>query len=327
MRRDHRRRDAEGRRGAVQDREHSVRDPARAVEADRTDPPGHGQPTAHRGGGVARSRDQLGQDRRGAGGVTAIGLGALFLSTDQQPRAGATIEGRDLTDFDWADADLADAVFVDCSVQDAQMSGTVLRGVRAERCRFVRCRFSHADLREASFKDCQFADPETQHGAAFAFTRLDEAQFLRCDLTHARFEGADLYAVRMEDCNLRGAVFSRSSFARAFGPKVVRVSAALVGCNFELADLSGARLGECDLARSRFRETDLSGADLEGADLSGADLFQAIVDDLRLARADLRGAEVSGLDLRRLASHQDLKILPDQQYPLLDAMGVDVQPE
>ena len=77
----------------------------------------------------------------------------------------------------------------------------------------------------------------------------------------------------------------------------------------------------CNLARSRFREADLSGADLEGADLTGADLFQAIVDEAKLAGADLRGAEVSGLDLRRLATYQDLKINPDQQFRLLDAMG------
>ena len=81
------------------------------------------------------------------------------------------------------------------------------------------------------------------------------------------------------------------------------------------------------MARSRFRETDLSGADLEGADLTGADLFQAIVDGARMAGADLRRAEVSGLDLRRLASYQDLKITADQQYRLLEAMGVDVQPD
>jgi fluoroquinolone resistance protein len=144
-------------------------------------------------------------------------------------------------------------------------------------------------------------------------------------MTHARLDGADLYGVRLEDCNLLGAVFARCSFGRTFGRKVERISAALVGCNLELADLSGARLPGCELARSRLREADLSGADLSGADLTGADLFQAIVDEARLDGADLRGAEVSGLDLRRLASYRDLKIAPDQQFRLLDAMGVDVR--
>ena len=131
----------------------------------------------------------------------------------------------------------------------------------------------------------------------------------------------------MEACNLLGAVFSRSSFGRTFGRKVERISAALVDCNLELADLSGARLSGAELARSRFHEADLSGADLSEADLTGADLFQAIVDGLKLDGADLRGAEVSGLDLRRLASYANVKIAADQQFRLLDAMGVDVQAE
>jgi fluoroquinolone resistance protein len=207
------------------------------------------------------------------------------------------------------------------------MAGTVLAGARFQRCRLIRPRFSHADLREAVFEDCLMADAAQQKGAAFAFTRLDEARFTRCDLTHARFEGADLYAVTMDACNLLGATISRSSFSRAFGRNVIRTAATLTDCNFELADLSGARLAACDLSRSRFREADLSGADLEGANLTGADLFQAVVDGLKLAGADLRTAEISGLDLRRLASYAAVKINPDQQYALLDAMGVDVRPE
>ena len=108
---------------------------------------------------------------------------------------------------------------------------------------------------------------------------------------------------------------------------MVRTSVRFVGCNFELADLAGARMPGCELVRSRFRETDLSDADLEGADLSGADLFGAIVDGAKLAGADLRGAEVSGLDLRRLASYEGLKITTEQQYRLLNAMGLDVHVE
>ncbi len=124
-----------------------------------------------------------------------------------------------------------------------------------------------------------------------------------------------------------GARFARASFHRAFARSVVRTSVFFLDCNLELADLAGARLAGCDLSASRLRETDLTGADLEGANLAGADLFAAIIDNARFAHADLTGAEVSGFDLRRLASYQDLKITPDQQYRLLDAMGVDVRDE
>jgi fluoroquinolone resistance protein len=51
---------------------------------------------------------------------------------------------------------------------------------------------------------------------------------------------------------------------------------------------------------------------------------QAVIDGAGLAGADLRRAEVSGLDLRRFASYHDVKITADQQFRLLDAMGVDV---
>jgi len=203
----------------------------------------------------------------------------------------------------------------------------VLQGASFERCKLLRCRFPHADLREAVFKDCQFFDPAAKLGPAFSFTRLEGARFERCDLTHAKFEGAELYEVRFEACNLTGAAFHRASFARTFGRKVERIAAEFLDCNLGLADLAEARLTGANLARSRLREADLSNADLEGADLTGADLFQAIVDGTRLAEADLRGAEVSGLDLRRLATYRDLKITADQQFRLLDAMGIDVQVE
>lgn len=203
----------------------------------------------------------------------------------------------------------------------------MLEGARFEHCRLIRCRFQHTDLRETVFEDCQFTDRGGEVGPRFAFSRLEGAKLARCDLTHARFEGCELYDARFEACNLTGAGFSRVSFGRTFGRKVERIAAAFADCNLELADLAGARLPGASLARSRLREADLTGADLEGADLTGADLFQAIVDEAKLSGADLRGAEVSGLDLRRLASYQDLKITADQQFRLLDAMGIDVQPE
>jgi fluoroquinolone resistance protein len=221
------------------------------------------------------------------------------------PVAGDVVFDQAFADEDWSEHDLVGAHF--------------------ENCRFLCCGFGRADLREAVFKNCGFADAEGQQGANFAFARLDEATFDNCNLAHARFEGADLYAVRFADCRLLGARFGRARFHRAFGRKVVRTVAAFTDCNLDLADLSGVGLQGCDLSNSRFQEADLSGADLEGANLTRADLFHAILDDARLAGADLRDAEISGLDIRRLASSRDLKINADQQFALLDAMGIDVR--
>jgi fluoroquinolone resistance protein len=180
----------------------------------------------------------------------------FLLGGVMKPTAGDIVVGGAFEDQDWAELDLA--------------------GTRFENCRFLRCGFARSDLREATFKNCGFADAEGQRGANFAFARLDEATFDNCNLAHARFEGADLSAVRFNDCRLLGARFARARFHRAFGRKVVRTLVSFVDCNLELADL--------------------------------------------------RGADLSGFDLRRLADWTDLKINADQQFALLDALGVDVAP-
>jgi fluoroquinolone resistance protein len=240
------------------------------------------------------------------------------------PAAGAHIEGQTLAGVDWTDADLSDAVFTDCVIEDAQFSNTLFQGARFRRCRILRCRAAHADLRETSFEDCGFADPGTHTGLACAFSNLEQARFLRCDLTLSLFDRSSLYDVEMRDCNLRGARFPRAEFAKAFSRKMIKTSAVLTGCNFELAELADVGLAGCDLSGSDFREADLGGADLEGADMRDCDLFGAALSGAKLAGADLRGAEVSGLNLASLASCAGLKITADQQYRLLTALGVDV---
>ena len=169
-------------------------------------------------------------------------------------KAGGRFTGLDLSEVDWTDRDLLDLELTDCTITDAQFSGAMLQGARFKACRFVRCRFAHADLREAKFEDCIFTDDQGHVGAQFAFCRMDEGRFRRCDLSFARFERSTLYGIEMEACNLRGAAFVRADFSRAFGRKVVKCSAALKGCNLELADLTQVRLADCDLNRSNFRE-------------------------------------------------------------------------
>ena len=194
-------------------------------------------------------------------------------------------------------------------------------------CRFVRCRFASVDLRNASFEGCSFADDQGHKGVQFAFSRLDMARFARCDLSFAALDRSDLYGIEMETCNLRGAVFTKVDFARAFGRKLIKYAGAIKGCNLELADLTEVRMPDCDLNSSSFREAVLIDADLQGADLRGCDFIQALTAGAKLARADLRGAELGGLNLMELASVSGMMVSMDQQYQLLTAMGVDVYPE
>ena len=216
------------------------------------------------------------------------------MNPKDHPGPGERVEGRAFEAVAWDEADLTQTAFDRCAFSDSAFGNANLSGARFSRCRLLRAAFAHADLREAVFADCVFADPETQQGGDFAFCRLDEARF------------------------------PQARFHRAFGRKVVRAAVDFLKCNLELADLADANLAACDLSGSRLREADIGGADLEGANLRDTDLFQARIDGARLAGADLRGGEVSGLDLRRLASYEGLKITADQQFRLLDALGLDI---
>ncbi len=266
-------------------------------------------------------RDERGKER---GGVFKVWLSRYRGGMSTQPAAGAILQGETIANFEWADADLTEAVFVDCLIDGAQMSGVVLEGARFQRCRIVRSRMARADLRETVFEDCVFTGAADHIGLAVAFSRLDLARFVRCDLSFATFDASELHGVTLEDCNLRGARFRRVDFTRSLGRRRSVAAATFRRCNFHLADLTEASLPGCDLAGSRFREADLSGADLENADLRDCDLFGALTAEAKLACADLRGAEVSGLDLLALASRSGMKVTLDQQYALLTAMEIDV---
>ena len=247
--------------------------------------------------------------------------------THPPPSSQSLIKGLILHDVVWSGVDLSECAFIECAFTDADLSGADLREAQFKHCQLVRCNFAQIDGREARFDHCLLADAATQNGANFAFARMEKAQFTDCDLTHARFEGADLYDADFTDCRLLGAKFGRARFYRTFGRTVVRTAGAFKRSNLELADVSELNLEGCDLTGARLRETDLSGANLTGACLRDVDLFGAVIDGARFAGADLRGADLSGLDLRCLATHQNMKITPDQQFQLLDAMGVDVVAE
>jgi len=230
----------------------------------------------------------------------------------------------DLSDHDFADADLAGAVLTDCVMRDVQFTGTCLQDARLTRCRLIRCRFANADLRDAIFDNCSFIDDEGHVGAQFAFSRIEQTRFNRCDLSFAKFDRSTLFGVEIEACNLRGAVFDKADFSRTFGRTLVKTAATMRSCNFEFADLNGVRMPDCDLSGSSFREAVLFDANLEGADLRGSDLVLALTAGARLARADVRGAELAGLNLRELASLEGMIVSADQQPHLLAAMGLDV---
>lgn len=237
------------------------------------------------------------------------------------------IDDTDLSDHVFSDADLAGAKLTACVMRDVQFSGTCLQDARFDGCRFVRCRFANVDLRDAVFENCSFGDDSGHIGTQFAFSRIEQARFDRCDLSFAKFDRSSLFGIEFTACNLRGAVFHKADFFCAFSRKLVKSALKMRSCNLEFADLNDARMPGGDLTGSNFREAILFDADLEDADLRGCDLVQALISGAKLARADLRGADVSGLNLKELATIEGMIVSADQQYPLLSAMGLDVYAE
>ncbi len=233
-----------------------------------------------------------------------------------------------MTADDWHDRDCTDEVFTDRVFESALFSRTIFNGATFRRCRFEHCRFTHADLQESLFEDCQFpAQADGSKGVEIAFSDLRLARLVKCTLPFARFERSDLHAIEMDQCNLLGARFEKATSSRTLGRTNSIIRATFRHCNLELAEMAEINLAGCDLTGSRLRETDLSLADLTDADLRDCDLFQAVLDGAKLGGADLRGAEISGLDVTRLGGYRKLTITQGQQHILLDALGIDVEPD
>lgn len=242
-------------------------------------------------------------------------------------KPGCVIENADLSGLDFAEIDMAGATLSKCVLRDVQLTGSCLQDARFAEVRLIRCRFANVDMRDAIFEDCSFIDDAGHTGTQFAFSRLDQARFRRCDLSFAKIDRSTLFGVEFDACNMRGAEFHKADFSRTFGRKLVKTAARMRGCNLEFADLNGVRMPDCDLSNSSFREAVLFDSDLEGADLRGSDLVLALTAGAKFARADLRGADVTDLNLRELATLEGLIVSADQQTHLLAAMGLEVYPD
>ena len=83
-----------------------------------------------------------------------------------------------------------------------------------------------------------------------------------------------LTSLLVQGCNLNGAFYDISGFARAGW----LCGARLGPVQWKECDLVDAKLMGCDLGDADMRGADLSGADLTGANLSGADLSGATID-------------------------------------------------
>lgn len=130
-----------------------------------------------------------------------------------------------------------------------------------DNCTFVQCNFAGADLSGSSFSDCTFRGCNLS-GVRLGKTAFRDVLFSDCKLTGLRFEDCSdfLFTPRFESC-----VLQLSSFYGLKLKKMVFRHCSLQEVDFTGADLGGALLDACDLARAIFDQTILEKADLRTA--------------------------------------------------------------
>ena len=130
--------------------------------------------------------------------------------------------------------------------------------------------------------------------------------------------GEDLHCIELDRADLRGANLARSDLTHAFLTEADLgdadlTRATLVGTNFCLARLRGARLAGADLHRANFDRADLTSADLSGANLERTLLVGTIVSKATFSNCRVYGASVWDVDLSGVADQSRLRITQDDQ--------------
>ncbi len=144
---------------------------------------------------------------------------------------------------------------------DLVHEGQTFRQREFASCTFERCRFGRSVFQECRFEGCTFKE---------------------CDLGVIQVPGSIFIDVRFEGCKMIGVdwtaintrllrmgfdrcVLTHSTFARMDLRGMNLTACVCHDCDFLGANLGGALCRDTDLAKSRFVQTDLSGADFAGA--------------------------------------------------------------
>jgi len=217
------------------------------------------------------------------------------------------LAGADLRGADLSLANLSNTILWHANLSGADLSGANLTNAG----------LSHADLTGAIL-----------HGSVLKSTGLGSANLRECDLSGANLESAHLSRANMRGANLSDSDLDHTDLSMAIlrdvnfsnaklivtnlsGAELIGVDlsrkfsqAVLSGnINFSGANLSSAKLWECDLRWKNLSGAELSGAYLGGALLSRANLSRAhlrgaYLDKAHIEDADLTGADLTGADLR-----------------------------
>jgi fluoroquinolone resistance protein len=241
-------------------------------------------------------------------------------------RASEIIEGEDLSGIDWRDLPSGQVRLRNCQLRDGALNGAELNESVFEDVSFLNCHFTGTDLVNTKFLRCVLFDGDARKGCDFADAQLRGAHFIDCNLSLARFAGANLHALTLERCKASGVDFEDASFVKKSGRNSV-VAGRFIDSALDFANFRGVVLEDCDFAGSSLRQVDFSRTSLSKASFRKADLSAVIIDEADMDGADLRDAAVSGLDLTRARNHGGIKVSTSQLSALVGPFGLRVFPD
>lgn len=184
-----------------------------------------------------------------------------------------------------ADGDLDDVELVRCVLEGVRLTARSARRLRLVDVVLRDCELSGADLTEARLTRVRLEGCRAE-GLDLGMAKAVDLVAVGSKLTEASVRMAELELWRLDDCDLR-----RSEWQRA-----VLASGVVDGCDLDHADLSGARLTDVRVMRTRLDDVvgarALAGATVDSAQL--VPLALAVFADLGIRLDD--GAEVDGDD-------------------------------
>lgn len=183
-------------------------------------------------------------------------------------------EDKKFADLDLAGAGLADREYIACEFSGCDLSKADLTGTIFSDCIFYGCNLSLAKTANTGLKTVQFTE-----------SKLVGIDFSQC--------GEFLFDAVFNDCNL-----DYSSFFKRKLKNTVFTGCSLKEVDFTAADLTGAKLDDCDLMGTVFVQTNLEKADLRTA--------RNYSFDPELNR--MRGARLSSLGLAGLLGKYEIRI-------------------
>lgn len=217
---------------------------------------------------------------------------------DKAAIPGAVLAGKNLGGKQFCGADLRSAVLVRANLRRSDFSGADLSDAKLTGADCGGTSFDRATLVGADFIDVKLHDPHDGHasfvdadlsGAKLRNVRIGLVNFARANLTKADLSKSNLALARLQSATLDGAVFQHSepTDTSRTHPGRGSTTTTVSSKNWELMDLTGARLHGCDLSGMHFDAMNASNASFTGARLVGTTFAHAFLSNACFDEADL----------------------------------------